>query len=353
MAYEDEFPPVETIPFDEFFDVAGRYRCPALNIYGFRVDLGNIRCRKIALATINHKATRFRNRVSPLQGYTIGFDGARICRAPGFSSEAFTYAKPKANIACKITAINAMSSLTRRGISCANGRAKDFMTLKVETCRLKSVTNLALFNRKICAKTARSVPDLIGMIRKRRMCGTFPLGEFKTKWMCRKIAHTIDEYSPFVGIKRPAYCKTPEVFDISKQFGKYVCRPIFGSVDLPTHFGMYAGLKRFNCRVTGLMEAPTSARFVCRNLHLTSSPIKMATHRARFACNIYPQVDLQGKRWRCGTILLTPANFKVYGRIWGTTWNLVNTSYEDPYFANFVNSRFIRKSGRMNGKTRY
>jgi len=354
MSYADDFPPEPTPPFEELLDhVGGKPFCFPLNTRNTFIELiTTIACRKPVFTSQDILTYKPGCKAGRRGIFGVAAVGKKFCNTSMISAD-FVDAKQWSGRNCKVIP----ASTTTKGKParrCSISFGSDFVEAKTTNCRYNKI---ALFTsnkgRKACHTVMLRPEEDVNARGFRRLCFITPTTTPTTKWQCKSLPKSVHGFNPFLGSKRPHKCVILPTINYSTYLSTYVCKQYGMGGDVPRDRGATTYLKRFSCRLTGLftVTAP-GVKGRCGNIFLSDRDVKGATITTGMKCRIGKFVMQTGQRFRCGTVLLTKAEFKVYGRVWGSTWNLDNSTFDDPYVKAFFDSRFIRQSGRMNGRIR-
>ncbi|MNK83489.1 hypothetical protein D3C87_1033040 [compost metagenome] len=338
----------DDVPLYEFgpFDVAIRYKCPAINQYNtFREEPGNIHCEKLV---VYPKFTRFTknvnrcSKISPVSSDQVIVK--RTCNTIKASTEViFPGNVIRINsYSCKFPATASSSYVLKRGNRCAINFTKVVTLVKGNTCRLSSKTLLAtdLIAKRVCRNRYNTDETIIKTTKFRRLCGTFPIMSVDSRWACKVVVLTkIQPLSLRTRINL-GICRIPGILDTSLYATSRVCiRLHMSEFDIIAQSGVKVPrVGAWTCKIYPLYEQNLSGNKTCGTIRtIPIGSFRYKGSEARLSCKIIPTMNINGRRWRCGTVVLTQVDTRTFGRIWG---------------GKPENNFFIRQDGRMIGKFR-
>ncbi|MNK83765.1 hypothetical protein D3C87_1035910 [compost metagenome] len=337
----DEVPPVETIPFDPLFDTLIRLKCPGINQRNtFREEGAIIHCnngavfQKITLITKNWNRCFKVPSVATSQPVKRTCNSIRGFQLPGNLIRINSYS-------CKTPMLHDVNTaVLKRSGRCSINSTEAAKDLFLQTCRMNGKTPaVAQFPAKRVCRRKYSAGDIATMTKFRRLCGTYPLMSFDAKWACKVIVLTEIEIEVIRLISNLGRCKVPAILDMSDALSQRICIRLNKTLNVPdTNGTVMPRARAWTCKLYPAFEQNFSGKKICGTIKVIPfADFKYKGTEARFSCKVYPTMNLQGRRWRCGTIMLTQVDTRMFGRIWG---GRPETNF------------FIRQDGRMIGKFR-
>lgn len=338
----DEIPPLEPSElFDPNFDTLIRLKCPSINQYNtFREEGPIIHCHNGAVYPKITKFTKNWNRCFKITPVRLDSPVKRTCNTIRGVTNRGDLTRIN-SYSCKTPMLHDLNTVVlKRGARCAINSSLVVTDLKFQTCRMSGKTPaFAQYLTKRVCRRKHSAVDVVAMAKFRRLCGTYPIMSFDAKWACKVVVLTEIEVQVIKIISNLERCKVPAILDMSEALSQRVCIRLNKVTDIIQSNG--AKMPRagaWTCKLYPAFEQNTSGKKTCgtiKTIPLTNFHYKGS--EARFSCKLYPVMDIDGRRWRCGTVLLTVVDTRTFGRIWG--------GRPDTNF-------FIRQTGRMIGKFR-
>lgn len=351
MSYEEDFPPVVTVPFDPFLgDIALRVRCPGLNQRNtLTTTTNNIRCvvPKYISPTVFTFVKGNKNLSCMASSTTADILGMKRCNTQNAFKFTLATRMAQSRFSCR-TFMSMGQQTSRKTGPCAIKSASNVVFGSFQPCRWngKVYPVLPFLTKRICPKTARSLPTIVSTIGFRRYCGTYPLDMKVSRYLCRSRPYTLGQYTPVTrAVSNASWpCRISEIYDYTLYTTKRPCNPTVLGLNLPVNNGAKNNLGK-NCKLVDVLSTSVG-QSICHNFGIIM-PAALTYRSANLGiCRLYPLLETTGRRWRCGTILLAELDLSVYGRVWGSTFQLPQ------YYQDFINNQFVRQTGRMMGKIR-
>ena len=331
----DEEPPVETVQFDENFDVAVVYKCAGLNQRRtFNAHPSSISCHKIRTT----KITKFGHQKLMCHSYPMySGDNAKPCRRLHGVSFAFVtgHSRPWTR-SCSKRILNTTIQ-NRRGTRCKIIKTPAIQIKgRAFTCRVsgKKFTTVAPLFRRYSCNRQHVISEKFKTAHFRRSCGVFPAYSQNTKWACKTYLRTLFLYKP--AMTSLGRCKKPTQIKANEILVRAPCK-VFGFIRLD-HRAAAPRYHAWSCRV---YPGGGTIQVVQRMCNVTKSiPANMFSYVVRqtsWDCRFYPLVNIVSKRFYCGNRMLTVVDMRAFGRTWG---------------GRPADDIIVRESGRMVGKFR-
>ncbi|MNK83514.1 hypothetical protein D3C87_1033290 [compost metagenome] len=339
----DEVPPVETEPFDPIFNTLIHFKCPGFNQRNtFREEGQIIACGNGFSGPKITSLVKNWNRCSKVYPIAAEQVVKRTCNTVRSTDSMTGNLKHFSNpFLCKLPSVMTESAVLKRGARCKIIFTKVAEAFKVNTCRFGAKITLAdsFITKRVCRRK-HSVEDVVTMRKFRRLCGTFPLATFDARWACKELHYADIDPEVIRLISNLGRCRIPAILDTSLYVATKICVRMHLTDNVINEFGTKAPrVGGFTCKVYPLNDQNFNGKKLCNVIKLIplEDNFKYKGTEARFSCKVYPVMNIDGRRWRCGTILLTMVDMRVFGRIWG---------------GRPENNTFIRVDGRMIGKLR-
>lgn len=329
---DPDFPPVETKPFDPFDgDYAVQLKCPGFNQRNtFIIHPQMVHCPRLR----TWKPTEFRIRqMLCSRVFTANVPIAKILCRSEKSSNGVVERLYRAPRNCKPRILPWSTTMRRNGICNIRTTSNSMIRMKAPTCLInsKEPPQLDLTSIKACIRK-RVFQNDVHANHRNRNCRVTPIQVPTFKWACRNTIKAVILVEEIYGYSNLGRCKVSAIrIDIGP--GQKTCfKPKI------TEYGGPRGTSRLGiCRDYSSMILNIFGAKYCLRIH-TINPNGFDFKVQTQPCRIMNLDGLYvGRRWRCGTVLLTIVDARVFGRVWGGRYQF-----------NF----FTRETGRMMGKTR-
>ncbi len=339
---DEEVPPVETIPFDPIFDTAIRLKCPGINQRNtFRVNPPMVVCGNGFSGPTITSFTKNYNRCWKRYPTASEAISKRICKPYRFTNVVTNNLKHFSSYSCKISGEESATRQVKRGNRCQVVFTSAPEQFQAITCRLKSkVTQIGPNEAKRICRNVHPVEEFIRMMRARHLCITSDVVTTDGRWGCKTLVYAKVEENVIRVLTNLGRCRVPSLLDVSEWVMTKICVRVHALDNIIDTNGAKAPRAGgFTCKIYPAFEQDTNGRKICntiKTIPLTDN-FKFVGTEGRFSCRTYPPMDFSGRRFRCGTLVLTTVDLREFGRIWGGRPS-----------TNFI----IRESGRMIGKFR-